>query len=333
LYTYLLAHEIAHHVNGDLGYKEQRQIKKYESELRADEMAGFYVGKFIQPYNYNLKSTFLDSILDKIFLNDFNSNCYPAKQYRILAAKAGWIRSLKGSIYDSGIYSMATNKLNFRIFSDRFSPEINNIRVQCTSGSSFKIYRGLKNESLEIHYVGEERLRRSWGLSMFYDDDEDKIKQINLIEYRNDSISNVLALSIDGGKLELHGGNISLELLKEQKPNSKELFIGDRINFKYEGKGTLFFDKNQIYQGDFKDGFRNGDGRLFKNNKKEYEGQFVNNSFQGKGRYFYDNEDVFYGEWKDNKRNGIGYILNVKLQPIQVGCWNNDQFTNIECKN
>lgn len=66
-------------------------------------------------------------------------------------------------------------------------------------------------------------------------------------------------------------------------------YIGDWINGKRHGKGTLYLTSGKHYVGDFKDGKISGRGILYYRGqiRDRFEGDFSNNSFDGTGVMYY----------------------------------------------
>jgi len=113
------------------------------------------------------------------------------------------------------------------------------------------------------------------------------------------------------------------------------------------GKGKFKYSDNSTYQGQFKNGFRNGKGRLqshegiyvgdFIRNLKDgegkitypsgdtYIGQFKKGYFHGKGKFTSHNGDIYKGEWSDGKREGQGNLLKSSKENY-IGLFVNDQF-------
>ena len=61
---------------------------------------------------------------------------------------------------------------------------------------------------------------------------------------------------------------------------------------------------NGRYEGEMKDGKREGHGKFFYVTGDYYEGEFKNNYKNGKGKYVFSNKDVYEGEYKDGKIHG-----------------------------
>jgi hypothetical protein len=73
-----------------------------------------------------------------------------------------------------------------------------------------------------------------------------------------------------------------------------------------------------VYEGNFKDGKLNGQGKIITKNGSIYEGQFKDNNLNGQGKIIdieYNGCWVYEGEFKDNLLNGQGKIIS------KNGCW------------
>ena len=60
-------------------------------------------------------------------------------------------------------------------------------------------------------------------------------------------------------------------------------YVGDIINGKRTGKGTLTYINGDKYVGDFVDGSKSGKGTLYFSDGGTYEGDFLNDFANGKG--------------------------------------------------
>jgi hypothetical protein len=86
---------------------------------------------------------------------------------------------------------------------------------------------------------------------------------------------------------------------------------------KHSGKGTINYNKGDVYDGEFRDAEPHGigkmtykDGRvvegIWENGEIAYEGELANGKPHGRGKRIYSNGEVYEGEWKDGKRHGKG---------------------------
>ena len=120
------------------------------------------------------------------------------------------------------------------------------------------------------------------------------------------------------------------------------VYSGNWKNDKYDGIGEECFmeiydtnvngeeiDNNIKYEGEFKDGKYNGNGKLYYNektrqqirdggrvewrNKIQYEGEFKNCEFHGNGKEFYPNSKQikYEGEYEDGYQTGKGKYYNI----------------------
>jgi hypothetical protein len=79
-----------------------------------------------------------------------------------------------------------------------------------------------------------------------------------------------------------------------------------------------------IYEGAFKDGLREGEGKLYKDNTLIYEGAFVRGLREGKGKA-YENNTVYEGPFVQDKREGAGKIYDAYRTLIFEGEFKNDK--------
>jgi hypothetical protein len=60
------------------------------------------------------------------------------------------------------------------------------------------------------------------------------------------------------------------------------MYVGSMDQGKKQGKGRLYdADKDEIYEGDFTNGNRQGDGKIFKRTGEVIKGDFRNNFMEG----------------------------------------------------
>ena len=85
-----------------------------------------------------------------------------------------------------------------------------------------------------------------------------------------------------------------------------EKYIGEIKNKLMEGKGILYYNKDNI------------------NNYKRYEGEFKNGKKEGKGIIYYKNGDKYVGDWKDDLREGKE-ILYYNSGRKYEGDWKNNE--------
>lgn len=154
----------------------------------------------------------------------------------------------------------------------------------------------------------------------------------------------------------LHGKG-ELKYLIDEDEEYWVSYVGDFVEDKWEGKGTLKLRDGSIYIGDFFQNMQHGNGMLKFPSGNIYEGQFKFNNQHGKGTISWKNGDKYVGDWLDGVRTGKGIYtwpsgeihkgnwLNNKRQgygwsidpsgKVKKGYWKNDEFDKacrISCK-
>ena len=95
----------------------------------------------------------------------------------------------------------------------------------------------------------------------------------------------------------------------------------------YYGEGNndyLNFNEECRYEGQYKNGKREGYGIYYMTNGDRYEGEFQNNLYNGRGSYYWSNGLIYFGRFKDHKKEGIGILFAPQIGKI-IGFWKNDQ--------
>eukprot|EP00984_Skeletonema_dohrnii_P022530 scaffold11656_cov85-Skeletonema_dohrnii-CCMP3373.AAC.1 len=72
----------------------------------------------------------------------------------------------------------------------------------------------------------------------------------------------------------------------------------------------MTYANHDIYDGEWKDGGRDGKGTMKYHNGDVHEGEFRKNKMHGKGTYEYADGDVLksIGEWKEGKKCGLAIV-------------------------
>ena len=109
--------------------------------------------------------------------------------------------------------------------------------------------------------------------------------------------------------------------------NGKLEYEGGFFDNKFEGYGKYYYLNGKYYEGQFKNGLRNGNGKLYYSNGNIiYEGDFVNDKFEGNGKYIYEGGEYYNGQWKEDKKNGKGSLYAKNGNIIYVGDFVNDNY-------
>jgi len=97
--------------------------------------------------------------------------------------------------------------------------------------------------------------------------------------------------------------NGSYEDVSSLKYTKDELWTGYNKDNKYF-LGTYYYNDGNRYEGEWKDGIKNGKGTYYFKSGDRYEGEWKDGIKNGKGTYYYNDGNRYEGEWKDNKFNG-----------------------------
>ena len=94
--------------------------------------------------------------------------------------------------------------------------------------------------------------------------------------------------------------NNMMNNFKELKNNNNN---GNIINYKFKTETY----NNGRYEGQFRNGKREGKGIYYYNDGNRYEGDWKNGIKEGKGIYYYNDGNRYEGYWKNDKfkRNGV----------------------------
>ena len=83
-------------------------------------------------------------------------------------------------------------------------------------------------------------------------------------------------------------------------------YEGEFKNGNREGYGLYYYSDGNKYEGEFKNGNKEGYGIYYFSNGDRYEGEFKNDSFNGNGIIISLHGDKFKGEYKNGKKEGYG---------------------------
>jgi serine/threonine protein kinase len=99
-----------------------------------------------------------------------------------------------------------------------------------------------------------------------------------------------------------------------------------------DGRGSMTFQDGARYNGEFRDGMRNGCGTLKFVDGRSYVGQFQDDEFNGLGLWKLENGDRYIGEFRDNRCNGEGIFIFANGRS-QNGTWRDGKLVggNLSC--
>ena len=112
-------------------------------------------------------------------------------------------------------------------------------------------------------------------------------------------------------------------------PNG-DTYEGDYKNGIREGKGRYTFVAGGWYKGDWANGLKHGEGTFRYPDKSKYTGEWKEGLKHGHGTYTYPNGDRYCGSWMNDKRHGPGTYLYAADQTSFTGEWVNGECTDGE---
>ncbi|MGB3297266.1 MAG: pentapeptide repeat-containing protein [Phormidesmis sp.] len=88
------------------------------------------------------------------------------------------------------------------------------------------------------------------------------------------------------------------------------VYYGEFVNGQpADGRGTMVYPSGNRYDGEYKDGDRNGCGTFKFSNGRQYIGQFKSDQFSGKGTWILETGERYIGEFKENQCSGKGTFI------------------------
>jgi hypothetical protein len=100
--------------------------------------------------------------------------------------------------------------------------------------------------------------------------------------------------------------------------------VEDKSSKDYTGKAQVQYTNGDTYDGDFKDGVREGYGvYTYGETGNKYEGEWRQNKKNGIGKMTFGTEGEYYGHFEDGKRNGEGVYKYLKTKDLYSGSWKN----------
>jgi len=84
------------------------------------------------------------------------------------------------------------------------------------------------------------------------------------------------------------------------------IYDGDWKNDLKDGNGIYYYEDSTRYIGQWNKDKKQGLGKFIVPDKGYYKGKFKNNDFCGYGVFYYDNGVRYEGRWKNNEKHGRG---------------------------
>lgn len=89
--------------------------------------------------------------------------------------------------------------------------------------------------------------------------------------------------------------------------------------------GPFRLEDGSTYEGEMRDGLREGFGKQVYKNGSVYEGFWLNDKPHGVGRKIFENNHVYIGDWKNGLCEGEGTYSDLNKQIIYTGGWRDGQ--------
>lgn len=88
----------------------------------------------------------------------------------------------------------------------------------------------------------------------------------------------------------------------------KFTYEGDFSGNKFNGYGTIEYTSGDIYEGYFKNGLYDGDGK-YETEAGVYNGEFKEGKYEGRGIFRWKDGSYYDGEYRGGQRNGLGRLV------------------------
>lgn len=107
----------------------------------------------------------------------------------------------------------------------------------------------------------------------------------------------------------------------------EEIYEGNYVDGKRNGKGTYFYKNGDRYEGDWRENEKHGLGTMIYEKDGEYFGRFENGRRHGEGVFTYKSQDTYSGFWKYGNKHGEGTFTFKKTKLKISGNWENGTLT------
>ena len=133
---------------------------------------------------------------------------------------------------------------------------------------------------------------------------ENENENLKIIKFENEN-----GIYIGEGELNIKKGRGGFIFKNQEIKNC--YWVGYWENNKREKYGKFFNDKGKlIYEGDYKNDLKNGEGIYYYNNGDKYEGEWINGIREGKGIFYWKNGDKWEGYFHNDLLDGEGMFYN-----------------------
>ena len=175
-----------------------------------------------------------------------------------------------------------------------------NTQLISSSKSFGFIYKANNKDSVTVEFIFEKSPAIESGFQV--GDLIISVNDVNIFNKPKEEIRTIFSnLPDDNVKFVIKRNNTTKELNASKAEKNLMLDVCLTGNCQ-NGKGTFQDSTGAKYDGDFKNGLKNGNGKMQ-----------------------YRNENIYTGNWVQNKRNGLGNIITKKGDQY-IGNWNDDDF-------
>jgi len=99
-----------------------------------------------------------------------------------------------------------------------------------------------------------------------------------------------------------------IEAKKKKYPNG-DSYEGKWRDGAPNGNGKMTYANGNIYVGNWENGALNGNGKMIYANRDIYEGNWFYNDKHGEGKMIYANGDIYVGNWSSGNKHGNGKMI------------------------
>jgi hypothetical protein len=282
---------------------------------------------------YNGENNFDDDNSKNRFKVKKNTQIYEKNIHLIILIQA----IFKGYIYRKKIFPL--EKITFEeetvtkikeLYNKYLTPNLKSMEILLGTKINEESYKNLlinsnsnNNNNIQFkekRYFTKLLILKYEGVNSFY------IGEVNINNELNGKgiLINELGCKYDGsfeknkftgiGKLIDEEGTYLEGYFKDKKIDGRgikktlndTIYIGDFTLGLKEGRGKEETSEH-IYEGEFKNDKKNGNGKLYyKNLKDTYTGAFIDNNITGNGNYEWSNGEKYTGHFLNGKMNGKG---------------------------
>lgn len=207
--------------------------------------------------------------------------------------------------------------------SNKGCPDENKNETKTVSTKSFGfVYKINEKDSVVVNFVFEKSPAIAAGIKA--GDLIQSFNNISVLQKQKKEVFEIIKnLPTENVKIVLLRNGLQKEftLQKVEKNVFANVCVtGDCVN----GKGTFQDSIGNKYNGSFKNGIREGNGKMYYTSRNVYDGNWLNNVKNGKGKFTFIDGSEYNGDWKNDKYEGNGELKWASGHKYN-GTWVNDK--------